>query len=84
MSLIIGLLITAFILFFFEIFVPGGILAVAGGIMLLAASALAYTEYGVVWSVILLCGGLIGALIMFFLEIRLISHTRFGKQFALN
>lgn len=84
MSLIIGLIITAFVLFFFEIFLPGGVLAVMGGILLLGASALTYAEYGIVWAVLLLCFGLIGALIMFFLEIRFIAHSRFGKQLALK
>ena len=83
MSLIIGLIITAFVLFFFEIFLPGGVLAVMGGILLLGASVLTYSEYGIVWAVLLLCFGLIGALIMFFLEIRFIAHSRFGKQLVL-
>jgi membrane-bound ClpP family serine protease len=82
MSLIIGLIITAFVLFFFEIFLPGGVLAVMGGILLLGASVLTYSEYGIVWAVLLLCFGLIGA--MFFLEIRFIAHSRFGKQLALK
>lgn len=84
MTLIIGLVITAFVLFFFEIFVPGGVLAVLGGIMLLAASVVTYNEFGLAWAVTLLCLGLIGAVIMFFLEIRFISHTRFGKQLSLK
>lgn len=84
MTLIIGLIVTAFILFFFEIFLPGGILAVIGGMVLLAACALTYTDFGIVWAVTLLIFGMLGALLMFFLEIRLIAHTRFGKQFALK
>ena len=84
MTLIIGLLITAFILFFFEIFLPGGVLAVIGGLVLLSACAVTYSEYGVVWAVTMLILGMLGALVMFFLEIRLISHTRFGQQFALK
>ena len=84
MSLVIGLFITAFVLFFFEIFVPGGLLAVLGGVFLMASSAVAYTEWGLVWAIILFFGGLILALVMFFIEIRLIAHTRFGKQFALQ
>jgi membrane-bound serine protease (ClpP class) len=84
MSLIIGLIITAFVLFFFEIFVPGGILAVAGGILLLSASALAWTELGPAWAVMIFAGGLIGALVMFFLEIRFISRSRFGRQLSLK
>ena len=84
MTLIAGLIITAFILFFFEIFVPGGVLAVLGGIMLLAASALAYTELGFIPAVIILIGGLLGAIGMFFLEIRFISRTPFGRQLSLQ
>lgn len=84
MSLIIGLVVTAFVLFFFEIFLPGGVLAVAGGLMLLAGSVLAYNELGLAWAVLIFCFGLIGALIMFFLEIRFISRSRFGKQLALQ
>ena len=84
MTLIIGLLITAFILFFFEIFLPGGVLAVVGGIMLLAASVLTYNEFGLFPGTLVLIGGLIGALILFFLEIKFISRSRFGKQLALQ
>ncbi|MEX0325013.1 MAG: NfeD family protein [Puniceicoccaceae bacterium] len=84
MSLVIGLLLTAFVLFFFEIFVPGGVLAVLGGVFLLAAAGVAYTEWGLIWAVALFFGGLVMALIMFFLEIRLIANTRFGQQLALK
>jgi membrane-bound serine protease (ClpP class) len=84
MTLIVGLVITAFVLFFFEIFLPGGVLAVIGGILLLTASALAYTEFGPAWAALLFFGGLIGALVMFFLEIRFISRSRFGRQLSLQ
>jgi len=84
MTLIIGLLITAFILFFFEIFLPGGVLAIGGGLLLLTASVLTAQEFGLVWGVLLLCLGVIAALVMFFLEIRFISNSRFGKQLALQ
>lgn len=84
MTLLIGLLITAFVLFFFEIFLPGGILAILGGLFLLGASVLAYTEYGVLWAVLVFIFGLIGAFVMFFLEIRFISSTRFGEQLSLK
>jgi membrane-bound serine protease (ClpP class) len=84
MTLIIGLVATAFVLFFFEIFLPGGVLAVIGGILLLIASALAYTEFGAAWAALLFCLGLVGALIMFFLEIRFISRSRFGRQLSLQ
>ncbi|NDV62158.1 hypothetical protein G0Q06_06840 [Puniceicoccales bacterium CK1056] len=84
MSLLIGLIITAFVLFFFEIFLPGGVLAVLGGILLLAASAVAYTEFGLIWAITILFLGLVGALLMFFIEIRVLSKTRFGRQLSLQ
>ena len=84
MSLLVGLIITAFVLFFFEIFLPGGVLAVLGGILLLAASGVAYTEFGLVWGIMVLFLGLVGALLMFFIEIRLLSKTRFGRQLSLQ
>ena len=84
MSLIIGLIVTAFVLFFFEIFLPGGVLAVLGGILLLAASVMAYTELGLAWAIVIFACGLLGALMMFFLEIRFISKSRFGRQLSLQ
>ncbi len=84
MTLIIGLLITAFILFFFEIFLPGGVLAVIGGILLLVSAGLAYTEFGLFAGLLILAGGILGAVAMFFAEIRFISNSRFGNQLSLK
>ncbi len=84
MTLMIGLIVLAFVLFFFEIFVPGGVLAMLGGAALLAAAAVAYSELGLVWAVALFFAGLVGALVMFFVEIRLLAHSRLGKQLSLQ
>jgi membrane-bound ClpP family serine protease len=84
MTLIIGLALTAFVLFFFEIFVPGGILAAVGGLFLLGASVVTYTEYGAIWAIALFFLGLLAAVGLFFLEIRFITHTPFGKQLSLQ
>jgi membrane-bound ClpP family serine protease len=84
MSLMIGLIITAFVLFFFEIFVPGGVLAIIGAMLLLAASVVAYSELGFAVAVVIFLGGLLSALAMFFLEIQLLSRTRLGQQLALK
>jgi membrane-bound serine protease (ClpP class) len=84
MSLIVGLLVTAFVLFFFEIFLPGGVLAVIGGVLLLIASALSYTEYGLLVALLILFGGLLGALGLFFVEVRFIANSRFGEQLSLQ
>ncbi|HSH09401.1 MAG TPA: NfeD family protein [Oceanipulchritudo sp.] len=84
MSLMLGLIIIAFALFFFEIFMPGGILAVIGAILLLIASFLAYDELGFSWALAIFFAGPLGALAMFFVEIKFISKTRFGNQLSLK
>ena len=84
MTSIVGLLIISFVLFFFEIFLPGGVLAIIGGLVLLIASAMAFTEWGFAAAVGLFFFGVLGAILMFFIEVKLISQTRFGRQFALK
>jgi membrane-bound ClpP family serine protease len=84
MSLIIALVVTAFILFFFEIFLPGGVLAVIGGMLLLTGSFLTYSEYGLLPALLLAVGGTVAALLLFFIEIRFIANTRFGEQLSLR
>jgi len=84
MTLMIGLIATAFVLFFFEIFVPGGVLAMLGGVALLAASVVAYNEHGLIWAVMIFFAGMVGALVMFFVEIRVLAHSRLGRQLSLQ
>lgn len=84
MTLIIGLVATAFLLFFLEIFTPGGILALLGAILILLASVLAYGEWGFFPAVLIFLFGLVGAVVMFFIEIRFLSRTPLGKQLSLQ
>lgn len=80
-SLVITLIVLAFVLFFLEIFAPGGILAVFGGISLIAAAILAYEDLGILGSSGILLGGTILGFAMFFLELRLLEKSPFAKQF---
>ncbi len=84
MSTIIALIIIAFTLFFFEIFVPGGLLAFAGSLLLLIAAGLAYMDYGLWWALAILLLGPSLAIGMFFIELKLLAHSKFGRQFALK
>ena len=79
LTLIVALIVIALVLFFLEIFLPGGILAVVGVGCLLGASYLTYTGYGVVAGVAVLVGSGVVSLIFFFLELQLLKSTRFGK-----
>lgn len=80
-SVVITLIVLALVLFFLEIFAPGGILGVIGAVSLIAASILAYEDLGILGSAGILVGGTVLGLLMFFLEVRLLAKSPFGKQF---
>ncbi|MDA0348013.1 MAG: hypothetical protein O3C43_13280 [Verrucomicrobia bacterium] len=79
-SLEITLIVLAFLLFFLEIFAPGGILGFLGVCSLIAAAALAYETTGIMGSGAILGGGILVGMVLFFVEIKLISKTRLGKR----
>ena len=79
--LVTTFLVLAFVLFFLEIFAPGGILGLFGAISLVAASILAYETLGIMGSAGILVGGTVLALILFFLEVKLLAKSRFGNEF---
>jgi membrane-bound serine protease (ClpP class) len=80
-TLILTLIILAFVLFFLELFAPGGILGLFGVISLVVAAILAYETMGMFGSAGILIGGTVVGLGLFFLEIKLLANSRFGKQF---
>jgi membrane-bound serine protease (ClpP class) len=84
MSLLATLLVVALMLFFFEIFMPGGVLAVIGGILLLIAAGLAWNDYGPMWAMLIFFGGTLAGLILFFIEIKLLASSRIGRQIRLE
>ncbi len=84
MSLIITLMSVALILFFFEIIVPGGILAAIGGILMLIACVIAYTELGALSGLITFFIALGISIGMLILEIKILPRTHLGKKFFLN
>jgi membrane-bound serine protease (ClpP class) len=84
MNAIIGVIVIALVLFFLEIFMPGGVLAMIGAVLVLVAAFMAYPEFGAIASLlILLCSTVLG-IGLFFLEVRLLKSTRFGRQFMLE
>ena len=79
-SLVIALIIIAFILFFLEVFAPGGVLGLLGACALIAASVLAYDTLGFVGSAAILVGGGLLAFILFFIQIKLLAKSKFGRS----
>lgn len=84
MELIIGLILIAFALFFLEIFLPGGLLAIVGGMLLLAASWLTFDAYGIIPAALMLFATMVLGIVMFFVEVRLLTRSPLGKQFRLD
>ena len=79
-TLVTTLIIIAFLFFFLEIFAPGGILGFMGACSLIAAAVVAYDTMGIVGSVSIIAGGIIVGFILFFVEINLLTKTKFGKR----
>lgn len=84
MTTIITLLLLALLFFFLEIFIPGGFLVVAGGVLIIAASIVAFNEFGLLAAVLLFTLAGIGSFLMFFIEVKLLTKTPFGKRIQLT
>lgn len=84
MNAILVLFVVGFVLLAFEVFVPGAILGIIGGLALLGGVILAFLEYGSTggWTA-LAVGASLGAL-MLFVEFWLLPRTPWGKRMFLN
>ena len=78
-TLVVTLIIIAFLLFFLEVFAPAGVLGFFGACSLIAAAVVAYDTMGIVGSVSILLGGALAAFALFFIQIKLLAKSRFGR-----
>ena len=83
MSLIITLVLVALVLFFFEILIPGGILAIIGVLVLLGATYSAYDQFGVMAAGLTFLISLVVSVIMLIFELVILPKTSFGKRLFL-
>ena len=79
-TLIISLIVVALLLFFLEIFAPGGVLGFMGACSLIAAAVLAYDTMGILGSMSIVGGGIMAGFVLFFVEINVLTKTKFGKR----
>lgn len=84
MTTILVLLFFALLFFFLEIFLPGGLLALLGGALVLAAAWTAYGDYGLAVAVAIGIGGGVLGLVLFFVEIRILTRSPMGHQLRLE
>ncbi|MDQ8181844.1 NfeD family protein [Pelagicoccus sp. SDUM812005] len=84
MSVIIGLMVLGLALIMLEIFIPGGIVGIFGGISLLAAVAFAYETYAIEGAIIVFGVGLVGVIACLWFEFKVLPKTAAGKRFFLQ
>jgi membrane-bound ClpP family serine protease len=84
MTGIILLFALALVLFFFEVFVPGGVLGILGGVLMAIGCGIAFYEFGVNGGAIasVLALALVG--LTLYIELVLLPKTRFGKKLFLD
>ena len=81
MTVLVGLFVAAFLLFLFEIFLPGGVLAIMGMVLLFIAGFISMQMFGIVIGMLVLLGSLSAALVLFFLEVYFLQKGPFAKIF---
>ena len=84
MSTIIGLLVAAFVLVFFEVILPGGILGIIAALCVILASWFAGAEYGAGIGVLTYAGSSAAIGILVFIEFKLLARTSLGSAFFLK
>ena len=84
MSLIITLIIVALVLFFFEILIPGGILAIIGTLVLIGAAYAAFEKFGIMAAALTFFISLGIAVSMLVFELIILPKTPLGKKLFLK
>lgn len=83
LSYIIGFIVVGYSLLFVELFMPGGILGLLGGLLVLAGVIGAGYTYGMEVGLPLGFGCSVGGIIIFLLWLRYFPSSRMGRQFSL-
>lgn len=84
MSLVIGLMVLGMGLIMLEIFIPGGIVGVFGGICLLASIGVAYNHFGMEGAIIAFGVSLVALVACLWFEFKVLPKTSAGKRFFLR
>ena len=84
MSLIILLFVVGVLLLGAEVFIPGGVLGAAGGLLMLIGCALAFARTGPGGGMVAVGVSLALLGIMLFIELKVLPKTRIGKRAFLS
>jgi len=83
-TLIIILFAIGIFLLAAEVMIPGGILGVAGGVLLFAGCVLSFVILGTTEGIIAIGVTLLAAIIVFYIQFKVLPNTRAGKRFFLE
>lgn len=83
-TLIVALILIGSALLFVELFIPGMIAGVCGGLALIAALGLTYSNYGVDEGNMVLAGVLAAGMLAFIWWMRAFPETRFARRWMLG
>ncbi len=83
-SLIILLFTIGLLLLAAEVMIPGGILGIAGGVLLFAGCVLSFVQRGPSEGMAAIGVTVVAAIIVFYIQFRILPKTRFGKRFFLE
>lgn len=84
MMLIFGLIAAALALIFCEVLLPGGFLGLLAAVCIIAATAIAGAEYGLIVGSAVFLGSLFAALILTVIEFKIFANTKYGRRFFLR
>ena len=84
MEWIISLIVAGFLLIILEMFLPGLIVGICGGICLIAAVIMTYVSYGMQTGTWTLVGVIIGGLILIVIWMKNFSRIAMGRKLILN
>ncbi len=84
MNAVVLLFLLGLLLLAFEVFTPGGVLGVMGGLALAAGCGVAFYQFGTLQGVIALVCAIVAVCAMLWVELVLLPKTRFGRKLFLN
>lgn len=84
MSVIVFLFLLGLLMLSLEIFLPGGVLGVMGGLAMIAGVVLAFRDYGTGGGALALTVGLVLVATSIVIEFVVLPKTRWGRNFYLS
>lgn len=84
MSIIVGLVILGLVFIFFEVIVAGVVLGLLGAGAIIAASVLAFQNYGTMPALLVFIASMAAVIIMLIFELKWLPKTKIGKRMFLE